>query len=669
MKKILKDSNTNSSHNEQNDEEMQTFYKKKRNVTSNATYNDETDQKTMKKSKFKKSENHKSGSGSGRTSFKSSSNNNYSKGSSGYNNSSYGNNSGYNSNNQNNYKTNTIQKQRREIDEPTKNLRRLYNNLMQKETTKSRRNKTVENKESIVKKIIKIIDNSYAEYCYKHDTCRILQGCVKFGSASQRLDLINNLKPFVLNLIMKKYSIYLAVKIMKFATQTQTEEILNEQIFPNFNKLLKNSNGQVFMNFIFKHSSNKVQGALETYYFTKYLKFSYDFLEKHLTKEETVHLDTDAVVMEMQSTFTEDNIVATIKQHIEKQLEKTVHKTYIFQSVFNKVFDLFDPKLQVYFSEVFDDDLNDFLIYKKGVELACKVFTVAQAKTRKKILKNFKKVNDDPENPVEIDLVPILFESETTGLFLIKVINFIDDTKLLGKYVLKPLIPLLKDQLLTNRVAPKVIKNILQPMHCKTNTPYEQQVLSYNKNSSSKKDMDKRQEEIWSMIGQELHEILVNEDVLYKLLVDSNLGNLTLDLLGFYMTSGKKLGNNYLGSLLNSINHLLENDYNQLKVDVNNCILSDKVGHYNINRIIKKVIEECQDEVLKTTFIENIAKILLKDLKAFLDTKAIFIIVKIAENNTVNNSILTELKKNKKMITSKSEESGLIGYQHLAKLV
>jgi len=669
MKKILKDSNTNSSHNEQNDEEMQTFFKKKRNVTSNATYNDETDQKTMKKSKFKKSENHKSGSGSGRTSFKSSSNNNYSKGSSGYNNSSYGNNSGYNSNNQNNYKTNTIQKQRREIDEPTKNLRRLYNNLMQKETTKSRRNKTVENKESIVKKIIKIIDNSYAEYCYKHDTCRILQGCVKFGSASQRLDLINNLKPFVLNLIMKKYSIYLAVKIMKFATQTQTEEILNEQIFPNFNKLLKNSNGQVFMNFIFKHSSNKVQGALETYYFTKYLKFSYDFLEKHLTKEETVHLDTDAVVMEMQSTFTEDNIVATIKQHIEKQLEKTVHKTYIFQSVFNKVFDLFDPKLQVYFSEVFDDDLNDFLIYKKGVELACKVFTVAQAKTRKKILKNFKKVNDDPENPVEIDLVPILFESETTGLFLIKVINFIDDTKLLGKYVLKPLIPLLKDQLLTNRVAPKVIKNILQPMHCKTNTPYEQQVLSYNKNSSSKKDMDKRQEEIWSMIGQELHEILVNEDVLYKLLVDSNLGNLTLDLLGFYMTSGKKLGNNYLGSLLNSINHLLENDYNQLKVDVNNCILSDKVGHYNINRIIKKVIEECQDEVLKTTFIENIAKILLKDLKAFLDTKAIFIIVKIAENNTVNNSILTELKKNKKMITSKSEESGLIGYQHLAKLV
>jgi len=669
MKKILKDSNTNSSHNEQNDEEMQTFFKKKRNVTSNATYNDETDQKTMKKSKFKKSENHKSGSGSGRTSFKSSSNNNYSKGSSGYNNSSYGNNSGYNSNNQNNYKTNTIQKQRREIDEPTKNLRRLYNNLMQKETTKSRRNKTVENKESIVKKIIKIIDNSYAEYCYKHDTCRILQGCVKFGSASQRLDLINNLKPFVLNLIMKKYSIYLAVKIMKFATQTQTEEILNEQIFPNFNKLLKNSNGQVFMNFIFKHSSNKVQGALETYYFTKYLKFSYDFLEKHLTKEETVHLDTDAVVMEMQSTFTEDNIVATIKQHIEKQLEKTVHKTYIFQSVFNKVFDLFDPKLQVYFSEVFDDDLNDFLIYKKGVELACKVFTVAQAKTRKKILKNFKKVNDDPENPVEIDLVPILFESETTGLFLIKVINFIDDTKLLGKYVLKPLIPLLKDQLLTNKVAPKVIKNILQPMHCKTNTPYEQQVLSYNKNSSSKKDMDKRQEEIWSMIGQELHEILVNEDVLYKLLVDSNLGNLTLDLLGFYMTSGKKLGNNYLGSLLNSINYLLENDYNQLKVDVNNCILSDKVGHYNINRIIKKVIEECQDEVLKTTFIENIAKILLKDLKAFLDTKAIFIIVKIAENNTVNNSILTELKKNKKMITSKSEESGLIGYQHLAKLV
>ena len=646
MKKILKDSNTNDSNNDGNDNEMQTFFKKKRNVSGG-------DETKIRKPKFE-------GSGSNNENYKSKSrSSNYASGGKGTN---------------NKFKSTTI-KLRREIDEPTKNLRRLYNKLMLKEPTGKKNNnkqQANESKESIIKKIIKLIDNSYAEYCYKHDTCRILQGCIKFGTASQRLELINNLKPFVLNLIMKKYSIYLAVKIMKFATLTQTEEILNEQIFPNFNKLLKNSNGQVFMNFIFKHSTAKVQTILETYYFTNYLKFSLGFLEKQLpgNKEEKIMLDTDAVVMEMGTTYTEDNITKNIKDHIEKQLEKTVHKTYIFQSVFNKVFDLLNAKLQNYFSEVFDDDLNDFLIYKKGVELACKVFTVAQAKTRKKILKNFKKISEDPENPTEIDLIPTLFESETTGLFLIKVINSIDDTKLLGKYVLKPLVPLLQTQLLTNKVAPKVIKNILQPENCKTNTPYEQQILTYNINSSSKKDMDKRQEEIWGIIGDELHEMLVNEDTLYRLLTDSNLGNLTLDLLSFYMSStSPKLNKTGLFSLLNAITALLDKDYKLCKHDVSTTILADKAGHFNINRLIKKVVEECKDEALKVTFIDNISRVLLMDIKAFLETKAIFIIVKIAENGNVNKNILNELRNQKKTIMSKSEEQNLVGYQHLAKLL
>ena len=57
-------------------------------------------------------------------------------------------------------------------------------------------------------------------------------------------------------------------------------------------------------------------------------------------------------------------------------------------------------------------------------------------------------------------------------------------------------------------------------------------------------------------------------------------------------------------------------------------------GFNNINRLIKKVVEECKDEALKVTFIDNISRVLLMDIKAFLETKAIFIIVKIAENGT-----------------------------------
>ncbi len=53
------------------------------------------------------------------------------------------------------------QKQRRIIDEATKNLRRLYNKLMQKETTKSKKQKNYESKTALIDKIISNVGNSW----------------------------------------------------------------------------------------------------------------------------------------------------------------------------------------------------------------------------------------------------------------------------------------------------------------------------------------------------------------------------------------------------------------------------------------------------------------------------------------------------------------------------
>ena len=121
-----------------------------------------------------------------------------------------------------------------QIDPTTKEMRSLYNKLMQ--NTKS-------DKTLLVKKIISLIGDKYENYCYKHDGCRVLQGCLKYGSKEQKNKLIEGLHPFLFKIICGKYSIYLANKIFKYADNEQRKKILNEIIKPNFLNLLKYSGG------------------------------------------------------------------------------------------------------------------------------------------------------------------------------------------------------------------------------------------------------------------------------------------------------------------------------------------------------------------------------------------------------------------------------------------
>jgi len=568
-------------------------------------------------------------------------------------------------------------KQRREIDEPTKNLRRLYNKLMIKETKKTK--KYGEDKPALIAKIMKLIGNNYAEYCFKHDTCRILQGSIKFGNEAQRAEIIQALKPQVLSLIMKKYSIYLAVKIMKFADNEAKEDILKNQIFPHFSKLLKNPNGQVFMNFMYKNSNATIQKMLTDYYYKSYLKMSLNYLTENVDKKNVQVAASESIIVEKSTTYMGDQIVQTMKEHIEKQLERTVHKTYIFQTVLNEIFDLFDTRTKVYISEIFDDDFNDFLFYKNGVTIACKMFTVAQPKTRKKVLKNLKKITiatveadgegegTEPATPsTGEELLANLFGSEVTAVFIIKVILSFDDTKLLGKYILKPLIPLIRDQLLYNKVAPKIILNILQLYNTKANHPHEQAIIAYNTDSSSKKDDLKRQEEIWAIMGNDIHEILTQDDIVKKMLLDNNLSNLLLDLITFYTMNIDHFKANLEG-LLTVVNRVILEDFKQNGTD--KCILADKVGHYNVNKVMKKVFDECSCNTIKNSFVEGLCNVFKMDLRGFLDTKAVFIIVRIVENESVKAHMIENLAKHKKYIVTMANEKNLVGFQYLNKVI
>ena len=153
------------------------------------------------------------------------------------------------------------------IDSTTKEIRSLYNKLMQN-------NKS--DKSILVKKVLTLIGDKYESYCYKHDGCRVLQGCIKYGTKEQKKKIIDSLLPFLFKIICGKYSIYLSGKIFKYATNEQKKKILNDTIKPNFKELLKFSGGISFTKMIFTNSTTNYQDELIDIYIKDYFKIPLD---------------------------------------------------------------------------------------------------------------------------------------------------------------------------------------------------------------------------------------------------------------------------------------------------------------------------------------------------------------------------------------------------------
>ena len=547
-----------------------------------------------------------------------------------------------------------------QVDPTTKEMRSLYNKLMQ--NTKS-------DKSVLIKKIISLIGDKYESYCYKHDGCRVLQGCLKYGSKEQKNKLIEGLLPFLFKIICGKYSIYLANKIFKYADNDQKKKILNETIKPNFINLLKYSGGITFTKTIFMYSNTNYQDELIDLYIKEYFKIPLEKIkiiretEVNNKKEDNEDIEMkdeekkenkdNIIVDNSEQNLEAEDIIKKIKAHLEKQLEKNINKNFIFHGFLNKIFDYLDEKTQIYITELFDDDISFFMDSYYGYELIMKMYSVSSAKTRKKIIKY---VRDNMET---------FLQDEKGTYFIIKIILFTDDTVNVNKIFMNAIMDKLDANIVENKNCLKIIWNIISPFNKKCNNVQQQNLLNYSTPNSNKKPLEKRIGEILENIFEKIFKI-INFEIKF-LIKDILFSQFLTDFIQFL---SQKNEIEKLETIINTILSYIEEDYKNNKDNLNECVLMDKVGQFTIKRIFKDLIEiDGEANKYGKKFAEKLANIMKADLDKFLDSRAVFLIVMIMENKDTKKYLSKELGKFKGIIMKNKDNEKLKGMQLLAKLI
>ena len=540
-------------------------------------------------------------------------------------------------------------KRRRELNSETLDLRRLYNKLMLKKDN---------NKPEIIKKILNIVKDNFKEYAYKHDGCRVLQGSIKYGTKEQRSLLIKNLKEIIYELSTKKYSIFLAIKIWKYAEKEQQQEILNS-LLAKLSLLVKSPSGEMFLNYVFSNSISKFQELMIETYLKFILKLDLEELKKvheddlqsqpkvadsqqNKETENTMEIDDEEneeekeeeekeekgnILVKKSETYQSGNLKEKIKKIMENILEKGLHRNFIFHATLSKIFDFFSQDTKAYLSELFDDDFEVFLNSKSSIEIAMRLYTVASTKTKKKIIK--KVFKEDWANS--------LLANDFNFLLLSKIFLSTDDTKLTIKQIMKPLIAYADS--VDYKVIVKVFHGVLSPNRFSTGVGSVSSLLNYTTDASSKKDLNKIQLEILLSLKEKLVNLLELHSEHF--LKDKELSFFLLDLIEFLTTVKDEETESLLKSVLEKLVTYLEFDYkhNQEK------LILDNNGHMIIGKLIKSLVKkrEKTDAEYISSFITRIIGIMKTDLEGFLATKGVFLVLNIFEDSQYTNEIKKEL--------------------------
>lgn len=364
-------------------------------------------------------------------------------------------------------------RKRKQNYELTVSLIKKYDGLRRKDISSDK-------KKIMVDEVLKVIAGHGHEVVFKHDTVRVIQMCVKYGSAEQRAKLFEQFKDNIAELALKKYSKFFIKKMMKYGTKQQRSYIIS-----SFNRKVK------------KYIRHKEAGDIIE---TIYHDFANSNQRKYLIQE---FYGAEYSIFKIDDARSLEEIIASdphkkpyILRNLKETLVSLIQKSLVSHTIVHKaLLDFFtnaDEKMRTEMIEAVREQLVLILHTSEGARVAMSCLCHGTPKDRKVIVKSFK------------SYVIKICKEEYGHLTLLALFDSVDDTVLVQKVIIAEMLPRLSE-IAENHHGRKVLLYLLAPRLPSYFAPkIIQQLTQGDGNQHSKKESSVRRNELLSAVSPSL---------------------------------------------------------------------------------------------------------------------------------------------------------------------
>lgn len=321
--------------------------------------------------------------------------------------------------------------------------------------------------------IIELIKGKVHDVIFQHDSVRVLQCCMQYGNAEQRVLIFDEIFPSVLELSKSKYGKFMIPKLMTYGTKEQRGKVI-QQFYGNVRKLIKNRTAApvLAMAYIDFATSEQRSSLLQEFYGPDFTVFKMSGNQKSLSEILELHPQKKKSILK--------HLLATLAPLMEKGIcgHHIVHRAlhdYLVHAEDTDRSDMYD-RIQPLLAEMIHT--------KDGAKCAMLALWAADAKNRKIIVRSLK------------PYVAKIADEEYGHSALCALFDCVDDTVLVTKQIIAPLLENL-DEVWDSNYGRKVLLYLLTPRNSKYFVPEVIQTLSGGDgNAFSKKDAGVRQAEL-----------------------------------------------------------------------------------------------------------------------------------------------------------------------------
>lgn len=369
-----------------------------------------------------------------------------------------------------------------------------------------------EKRKTLIAELCELIKGKVAELVFAHDTVRVIQCCVQYGTEEQRKAIFEELGEKVVQLCKSKFGKHYVIKMLRYGTKEQKHQIMSS-FHGKVCQLVRNKDAADVVEESYNNFANAQERSalMEEFYGPRFAVF----------KEKGVHT-LDEILK--KSPEMKEGILEHMLKLLPSLLEKSVVKHSIVHKALHDFMVHANNAKRAELIATLRDVVVQILHTQDGAKAAMYALWFGSAKDRKIIIKSFK------------TFLRKICKEEFGHRVLFALFDCVDDTKLVEKAIINEIMTNCKE-LSEDTHGKKVIMYMLSPRNPSHFHPDIVKLLEKgDDNPTSKKDKELRQREILEAASKPLLQMVV--DNVRELVFDKSRSQLALAILKF--ASGDK---------------------------------------------------------------------------------------------------------------------------------